>query len=309
MVKIICPSCSSNKIKYIGVLPASNRFAGKSHSEILSGGGLYSCKQCRLRFRYPRLTKDELDRLYRSGVDNNWSSGEKTRRDWEIVSTIIRKNKSTGRVLDVGCFDGEFLLSLGENYDLSGIEVNSGAVQKAQSSGINIIRQDYEALMEITDRYDVVVAIDVIEHVPNPKEFLGNLVSLLAPGGIVVLSTGNTDSLSWRFMGNRYWYCANPEHISFINPFWILKTCDELGFEVKENIYFSYRIKGLAYRLSDLLNNTVYRLFPWLFAYLRMHGMGKREIQGDISMAYYPPTWLSAKDHFATAIVNNKKIS
>ncbi|TCK18099.1 YD repeat-containing protein [Thiogranum longum] len=293
-------------IKRVGKLPASNRFAGNIQPGKLDTGALYHCSKCSLKFRYPRPEKEELERLYRSGSDTNWSDAKENRKDWKVVSEIIQKNCRKGKVLDVGCFDGGFLLSLDGEYELFGIEVNDGAVARARSRGIRIVRQDYDGLGEVVEKFDVIVAIDVIEHVIDPKTFLSNLLSMLAPDGLVVLSTGNADSASWKFMGSRYWYCANPEHISFISPAWCEKTCSKMGAVVGEYACFSYRSKGLTYRILDLLKNTTYKYSPWIFAASRILGLGKRGVYGDVSLAYYPPTWLSAKDHFAVEILKDK---
>ncbi len=71
-VSLSCLSCYSYDIKYYGKIPAIKLFAGRKLDILLSDGSLYQCKVCNLYFRWPRIPKVELDRLYREANPNNW---------------------------------------------------------------------------------------------------------------------------------------------------------------------------------------------------------------------------------------------
>ena len=53
--------------------------------------------------------------------------------------------------------------------------------------------------------FDVILMLNLIEHVDNPGELLRKAHRLLAPNGIVVVKTPNTDSLDARLFRNRNW--------------------------------------------------------------------------------------------------------
>ena len=67
--------------------------------------------------------------------------------------------------------------------------------------------------------FDAVVAIEVIEHLPNVWEELEEIGKILKPGGVMVISTGLTNSFIdspdavEQFKG--WWYKDDPTHISF----------------------------------------------------------------------------------------------
>lgn len=136
------------------------------------------------RLNPPRL------RFIRAAVDAHWGSDAKS------------FTPLAGRTaLDIGCGAGllaEPLARLGAA--VTGIDAapENIAVARAHAaqSGLSI---DYRAgsLDQIDgERFDLVTALEVIEHVPDPAAFVAGLARALADGGLLVLSTPNRTLLS-----------------------------------------------------------------------------------------------------------------
>ena len=75
----------------------------------------------------------------------------------------------------------------------------SAAARHAEAGGLTI---DYrattaETLAEAGDRFDVVLALEVVEHVPDPDAFIATACALVRPGGLFVLSTLNRTAKSF----------------------------------------------------------------------------------------------------------------
>lgn len=297
----VCVSCGSVKLRLIGELPYSTRFAGRQADMVMGGGQLFECRSCGIQFRYPAPDKSVLDQAYSQGDTYNWTSLSSSRNDWKLAGDMVARLAGRGRILDIGCFDGGFLRTLDGSYEKYGIEVHPGAAETAIAAGINIISNDLDGLNDIDTLFDITVAIDVIEHVRNPYKFLADMASRTRHEGLIVISTGNTNALSWRIMGGAYWYCANPEHISFINPKWCHSSATSLGLRVEELHLFSYRDGSIVRKLSDTFKNLLFKALPVAFAFLRRKGVGKRDAGKNGIAAFYPPTWLTAKDHFVVA--------
>lgn len=301
---ISCISCGSKNTQCIGTIPASDTFAGAILKSPLSGGNLIYCPTCSVSFRHPRMSKRELDLLYSSGKELNWQHSPGTRKDWQIAARWIHEDLHAGSsVLDVGCFDGEFQRELGNKFNRYGIELHAAACNRARMKGVNIIANDIDSLRNTKHQFDGIVAFDIIEHMPDPRDFLQLLSSVVRPGGIIIVATGNTLAPSWRFLGSRYWYCANAEHISFINPDWCRFTASLCSVEVQQIESYSH-VENLslnyAYKTKDLLKNVFYKYMPWACSKLRKLGAGKRKIGNHPELANSPPSWMSAKDHFIT---------
>lgn len=295
---VACVCCRA-PAKSLGPLPDSNLFAGRSLPHTLPGGHLYRCPQCHLGFRYPRLPKGELDALYTAGSDESWTWDAANRADWTLAARALAEFRpGPARVLDIGCFDGSFLASLAPHIDKSGIEIMPSAAEAARSKGIRLIAHDFESLAATPGEYDAITAFDVIEHVEDPLAFLALLARALQPSGLLLISTGNLDAWSWGLMRNSYWYCAIPEHISFLSVRWFEYAAGSLGLTVERVARYPHAQATLGRRLFETAANFTYLVAPSAIAALRRRGIGNvssdlaPELGGD-----YPPGWFTATDH------------
>jgi SAM-dependent methyltransferase len=200
-------------------------------------------------------------------------------------------------ILDVGCFDGAFLAALSDEHACFGVEINDEAAARAAERGVTMVGRTMDEVRNYPARFDVITAFDVIEHVLDPKRFVADACKALAGGGAFYVGSGNTDAPSWRFMKNRYWYCANLEHVSFINLRWAQVVADELRVSVAPMLYYSHGpdASNLT-RLGQSGKNILARFFPSLFATLRMKGLGEKRVETR-EQAMYPPHWSAARDH------------
>ena len=294
-----CPSCNSIAIDAVGAIPPSVHFSGQRLSMPIPGGELHRCRSCHLSFRWPRLTKDELDGLYCQTPVGNWQYSPSSRTDWRIAEKWIHRYNERGRILDIGCYDGGFLSFMGEKYKHYGIEINQEAARRARARNIEIVGADFDDIAKLSAEFDIVVAMDVIEHAENPAALLDSMSRAVRSGGLLMVSTGNTESWPWRMMGSRYWYCTVSEHISFINPNWCRYVAPAANLEIVGVEYFAhYGCATLSQRIADLGKNLIYHLFPGTVARLRTGGYGGVDTSAHKSMAYTPPMWFSATDHF-----------
>lgn len=295
----ICPSCGCSAPRSMGKIPASDVFAGRRLDKPLDGGGLYRCRRCRLAFRFPLRSEQELDELYQSGIEDAWSANPAARNDWQIAGRWLSDSLVAGSsVLDVGCFDGRFLETVGNGYRRCGIEIHSAAASRASSKGIEIVGQHYRQLATMNRKFDAIVSFDLIEHVPDPVSFLALLSGALATAGLAIVSSGNVDAWSWRIMGSRYWYCTISEHISFISPRWCRLALPAAALDLQRQARFSHGGDGPLRSANEAAANLAYRLFPGGIAWMRRHGVGGKDVSRHPALAEHPPSWMMARDHF-----------
>lgn len=125
----------------------------------------------------------------RDRIDQHWQVDEQAFRPLDGKSA-----------LDVGCGAGllaEPLARMGATVTAldAAPELIAAAKAHAEAQGLAI---DYRAMgvEDLTGQYDLVTAMEVVEHVADPRAFLASLAARLAPGGLLILSTPNRTAWS-----------------------------------------------------------------------------------------------------------------
>jgi SAM-dependent methyltransferase len=233
-----CPDCGSSELRSLGRLPDVEFFAGQRLQQPLPGGELLHCARCDLRFRHPHLGRERYDALYDNPRVDFWGDGE-LRVDQRLVQALALQTPAPARVLDFGCYSGDLLAALPAQLQKFGVEVNAAAgAHAAQRTGARVVRSLDDFDPEL--RFELIVAMDVIEHVPSPRALMSQLVARLAPRGRLVVTTGDGDNWLWRLLGARWWYCYFPEHIAFISRRWLRHHARSLGVTVQQASTFNY---------------------------------------------------------------------
>ncbi len=99
--------------------------------------------------------------------------------------------RRAGCILDVGCARGDFLsLAVARGYQAVGVDINPRLAAEARTRGHEVHVGALERL-DLEPDFDAVTLWDVIEHVPDPVGLLAACQSLLRPGGLLLLHTGN----------------------------------------------------------------------------------------------------------------------
>jgi SAM-dependent methyltransferase len=118
-----------------------------------------------------------------------------------VVRDVIRKRRRSGRptrTLEVGSGLGYLTASLRrDGVDATGVDVSALAVAEAIARfGASYRCVDVLGPGGESGRYDVIVGLEIVEHLDDPRRFVSMLMDLLDPGGVLVLSTPNRDACS-----------------------------------------------------------------------------------------------------------------
>ena len=121
------------------------------------------------------------------------------------------------RCLDAGCFEGALLDQMREAtpWLASGLEPNRTAFARCREKGHQVWLAHAESALEIipdTIRFDVIFMSQSIEHVADPVNVLRRLRFLLAPAGVIVLSTPNLDAKEIDWFGPTWAHWHPPYH-------------------------------------------------------------------------------------------------
>ena len=147
---------------------------------------------------------------------------------WGLSHVAI---KSNFRILDVGCGDGVFLSCISDEWLRQGLEPSASGVTLARQKNLDV---QQATLDTVQDKYevDVISALDVVEHVVDPHQFLESFKPHLRPGGVVLLLTGDADSYAARIAGPHWSYLRWCGHISVLSRTGLRKLLQSHGFEI-----------------------------------------------------------------------------
>lgn len=199
------------------------------------------CRKCGNAYVPSSLVPEDLEDIYSRG----YFEGEQTTgypgylADSELYLQNFRSRLSVlealptkgRRILDVGAAYGLFLKVAREaGWDASGVEIAPDcAVEAARISGAPVLCGDF-ATVPVEGPFDVIVMLDVIEHLRDPVAAMRRAHELLAPSGYLVIDTGDIDTPWSRFLGNHWYFLDPPQHLYYFSRRGLTFALREAGF-------------------------------------------------------------------------------
>jgi 2-polyprenyl-3-methyl-5-hydroxy-6-metoxy-1,4-benzoquinol methylase len=246
-----CPVCLSRRINEFAII---RHFR---HSR---------CTDCGLTFVDPTPPPEILYNFYNSTFYSNYRRVENDRARAEpyyMISMYTDKHSLAKRVisrkpqsvLDYACGSGAFLALLRDEYGVpkvEGFEISEPAREVAINRYSLDVAPSPDALRH--GSYDFVLLMEVIEHVPDPVEFLAAAAARVSIGGYVLITTPAVDS----FIGRRGQICPHytaPSHLTLFTVRALQVLLEKSGFETVEMT--TDRPRGLA---RQLVGSLLYRL-------------------------------------------------
>jgi trans-aconitate methyltransferase len=142
------------------------------------------------------------DAAVRAFYDDRWNEFRyanrlKCIRAATIVDFLARTRTEEPKILDVGCGAGWMTNILSMFGPATGIELSPLAVEQASArySQVKFFAADVRTF-ESADKFDVVVAQEVLEHFERHEEFVESVSRLIRPGGWLILTTPNAATLA-----------------------------------------------------------------------------------------------------------------
>jgi SAM-dependent methyltransferase len=208
-----------------------------------NGLGVARCRNCGQRYVWPAPSESVLAAIY----DRNYyrcGHGSVGFSDYAALTPArrrmfgrhldrIERLVRPGRVLDVGCATGDFLLVARERgWEALGVDP-SPAREQALAAGIRMVGRTLDDVDVPPRSLDLITFWDVLEHLPDPVASLRRARELLTPGGLVAATVPNAGSAVARLSGPRWFgYKTAGEHLQFFSPATISRCFAAAGFDV-----------------------------------------------------------------------------
>jgi SAM-dependent methyltransferase len=169
------------------------------------------------------------------------------------------------RWLDYGCGLGGLVRWVREHRgcEISGFDEGYAAQSLAEARIPHLSRADLDAQ---AGTYDVVTAIEVLEHAVDPNAMLREIGAMLKPGGVLFLTTGNAAPFRDRLA--RWSYASVPDvHVSYFEPSVLAFALVRAGFEPFTPGFQPGTDDIIRYKVLKQLRvrrrNVVERVLPW----------------------------------------------
>lgn len=146
-----------------------------------------------------------------------------------------RYGQQGARLLEIGSGLGHLVGQLEDTFETFGMDLNHWAVRESKSSveKTNFQTASAEELPFKNSIFSVVIIKHIVEHLPNPEKAISEIGRVTAPGGTLILSTPNLDSLLKPWKGEKWIGYQDPTHISLHPPSRWLEWIKKSGFSLK----------------------------------------------------------------------------
>jgi 2-polyprenyl-3-methyl-5-hydroxy-6-metoxy-1,4-benzoquinol methylase len=188
---------------------------------VLDGIRIASCAACGFMFSRDTLDSAEIDQFYIDGYhDRRHMDGQRVNASINVE--LLRRfcpDLSGKSVLDVGSGYGFFLDKLRNSgvRRAAGIEL-SRAQRKYSVDELRLETHGQLHELSSDDQFDVITILEVIEHIPEPYEFIQKVCEHLKVGGSLIVGTDNFVSDVVKVLGKGFPKWIPHEHVSFFTP-------------------------------------------------------------------------------------------
>ena len=227
----------------------------------LSGKDLFNvvrCKKCGLVYLNPRPTKQELGKFYPEEyfLGHADTEGGIDKYQYQKMKKI-KKFKSKGKILDVGCGTGYFLTVAKENgWETRGVEVSKIAASYARKKfSIDVFAGELLEAGYPDEYFDVVTLWHVLAHLPNPSETLAEVNRVLKKDGLLILTVPNIRGFQAKIFKEFWFHLDVPRHLYFFDMDTLEQILRKNGFTILRTNHFSGELEaqGLIYSMLNVL--------------------------------------------------------
>ena len=223
---LACPAC--------GERTAQRFLYAKNHCEI------FQCERCGLGRTQAAAfdpagyyTQAYFSGDHADGYADYLGAEPVLRREFARTVDFIRRHRRSGKLVEAGCAYGFFLQEAQRYFSVRGIERAEDAAAYCRRQGLAVETGTAESIGRAGGGpFDVIVMLDVIEHLRDPRAAMAALVRALAPDGIIVLTTGDFGSLLARTLGSAWRLMTPPQHLWFFTRLSIARLAAAAGLEI-----------------------------------------------------------------------------
>lgn len=204
-----------------------------------------------------------------------------TRLRWIALKHILfSETKQDSVLLDVGGYDGTISQNLKKVHPYLKVIVvdkNTSGLHLAKEGGLNAIRTSVLKLPLDKDSYDIVLCLDLIEHVQEDEKLIKEISYVLKKEGKIILTTPTQSGVNFPFLPKKYTNLIN-KNWGHLRKGYSIDNLKEMFQKynlmiIKKGKYFNFLSKlfywlrflaNFSLKLGDLFFRFIIKLEPYL---------------------------------------------
>ncbi|WP_416687582.1 class I SAM-dependent methyltransferase [Candidatus Pseudothioglobus sp. Uisw_041] len=227
---------------------------------------------------------------YYNGFYKELSRLDELGNNFTKIESFLPKLNGHEKILDIGCGHGGVCHNLiKKGFHVSGVEINQEAIASLKKKNFNVIECDITKELNIKEKFEVVLLLDILEHLFDPYLLLKESKKITTEDGYIIatiplyfdivdrfkiLFTGSVismDNLCYGRENYEKFRSYNYDHIRFFRPKEVFEMGNNLGLKVDKVEYqvTGYGGKNLLLKILTKLiaNKYTLNLNPSLLAH------------------------------------------
>jgi len=197
---------------------------------------------------------------YYNGFYKELSRLDELGNNFTKIESFLPQLNGHEKIIDIGCGHGGVCHDLiKKGFKVSAIEINQEAIKSLKKKNFNVIECDITQKLKIKEKYEIVLLLDILEHLFDPYLLLKESKKITSKNGYIIatiplyfdivdrfkiLFTGSVISMDNLCYGRDYYEkfrSYNYDHIRFFRPKEVFEMGDNLGLKIDK---LEYRVTG-----------------------------------------------------------------
>lgn len=222
-----CPICFSSEVWTWGQIP---------------GNIIRACSRCKCRYLNQFAEEHEtmpVRRVLRAHPVTSEAADEPTHSATARAKTSLRRLKvirkhvaPRARLLEVGVRDASFASAAMRDYEYVGIDRATATARAARSRGLEVYCSTLTNFVNTGPSFDAVALFHVFENMADPHDALARVKDLLKPGGVLMLTTFDTEGLLYLLTERRRIAQSFRTHVILYSRSALIELLEHSGFEI-----------------------------------------------------------------------------
>ena len=222
-----CPVCFSNDVWTWAQIP---------------GNVVRACMRCKCRYLNQFAEVDEMQsvrRVLRAHLppqeprgDDTVSRGARDRTSKRRIALLRKRLPPRARVLEIGVRDGSFGIAASREFEYVGIDHAAPVARAARARGLDVYCATIANFVNTGPAFDAITLHHVIENMPDPHDAVGRIKDLLKPGGMLFLTTFDTEGLLYLVTERKRMAQNFRTHLILYSRSALIELLEHSGFEI-----------------------------------------------------------------------------